>query len=76
MENIVLYCKSYEKDVHRVLKLKNSIEKYNKDNIPFYISIPKKDEQLFKNVLGTENYILVFDEIVTSTPVLDIPCLA
>lgn len=62
MENIILYCKSYEKDVHRVLKLKNSIEKYNKDDIPFYISIPKKDEQLFKDILGTKNYTLIFDE--------------
>ena len=47
MNNIILYCKSYAGDVQRVKKLKGSIEKYNKDNIPFYISCPKKDKQLF-----------------------------
>ena len=62
MHNLILYCKSYSEDVHRVKKLKTSIEMYNRDNIPFYISCPKKDEQLFKNILGTENYILIFDE--------------
>lgn len=62
MENIVLYCKSYKGDVERVKKLKDSIEKYNKDNIPFYVSCPKEDKQIFKDILGTENYILVNDE--------------
>jgi hypothetical protein len=37
MENIVLYCKSYDRDLDRVIELSNSIKKYNKDNIPFYI---------------------------------------
>ena len=32
MEKIILYCKSYRGDVQGVLRLKNSIEKFNKDN--------------------------------------------
>jgi hypothetical protein len=62
MHNLILYCKSYSGDVQRLKKLKESIEIYNKDNIPFYISCPKKDKQLFENILGKENYTLLFDE--------------
>lgn len=49
MENLVLYCKSYRNDLDRVEKLANSIQKYNKDNLNFYISVPKQDLDLFKN---------------------------
>ena len=30
--------------------------------IPFYISCPKQDKQLFKDILGKENYTLLLDE--------------
>ena len=62
MHNLILYCKSYAGDVQRVKKLKESIEKYNRDNIPFYISCPKQDKQLFEDTLGKENYTLLLDE--------------
>ena len=62
MHNVILYCKSYAGDVQSVKKLKTSIEKYNRDNIPFYISCPKKDKQLFEDTLGKENYTLILDE--------------
>ena len=64
MNKIVLYCKSYDKDVHRAKILLNSIIQYNVDSIPFYISVPEKDIKLFKNVLGTENYVLITDESI------------
>lgn len=61
---IVLYCKSFHRDVERVVNLWNSIQKYNKDNIPFYVSVPKNDINLFKskglpNVIEDES---VFNE--------------
>mgnify|MGYP003647724424 CR=1 FL=1 len=62
MENIVIYCKSYKNDVSRVEVLLASINKHNKDNIPFYVSVPKSDVSLFKNKLGTSNYNLLVDE--------------
>lgn len=62
MEDIVLYCKSYHKDVDRVINLFNSINKYNKDNIPFYISVPLSDINLFKSKLGATGYTLLTDE--------------
>ena len=75
MNNIVLYCKSYNKDVNRAKILLNSVDEFNKDRIPFYISTPTEDIQLFKNVLGSpigktetigeyERYKLITDEEV------------
>jgi len=48
MENIILFIKSYRGDLQRCVALAESIEKYNKDNIPFYISVPTDDIELFK----------------------------
>jgi hypothetical protein len=66
MDKLVLYCKSYDKDVHRAKILLDSIIKYNTDNIPFYISVPEKDIKLFESVLGTEYYTLISDESIDS----------
>jgi hypothetical protein len=62
MNELIIYCKSYNKDVDRAKILLESVLKYNKDNIPFYISVPSEDIQLFKNTLGTTGYILITDE--------------
>lgn len=59
MDKIVLYCKTYRGDLERVKVLSESIKKYNKDNIPFYISVPKQDFELFKAIEGAN---IVFDE--------------
>ena len=46
MEKFVIYCKSYRGDLERVKLLSETIEKHNKDNIPFIISVPEKDKYL------------------------------
>ena len=61
MEKIVLYCKSYRNDVNHVKYLLESINKYNKDNIPFYVSVPTDDMNLFKDTLGSDGYNLISD---------------
>lgn len=48
MNKLVLYCKSYSGDFERAKVLYQSIQKYNVDNIPFYISVPQRDVELFK----------------------------
>ena len=65
MKNIVLFTKSYKGDLDRCVELSKSIKKHNKDNIPFYISVPKEDIDLFKANLPhyTE---LIEDEKITS----------
>ncbi len=62
---IILFCKSYHHDVDRAKILFDSIQQHNKDHIPFYISIPKQDLELFQSKLGTDGWIAIFDEDLT-----------
>jgi len=62
MDKIVIYCKSYRNDVKIAKRLLESVNKYNKDNLPFYISVPSSDIQIFKDTLGEDGYTLIPDE--------------
>ncbi len=64
MNDIVIFCASFSRDIERVKILAESIYKYNEDKIPFYISVPSDNVQLFKNKLGTVGYHLITDEEV------------
>ena len=44
--NIILYCKSFSRDFPRLKRLHESIQKYNKDSIPFFISTPSSEKDL------------------------------
>jgi len=66
MDNLVLYCKSFHRDLDRVKILFESINKHNIDNIPFYISVPQTDLKLFKTHLNTPN--IIADEEIYSSP--------
>jgi hypothetical protein len=73
LNDIVLYCKSYRKDFLRLKRLLASIEQFNADAIPFYISTPASDKVLLEEVLGTKGYIWVADEsIVSANPKADL----
>ena len=56
MDNIALYCKSFDRDLNLVSNLIESINKHNVDNIPVYVSAPYKDLEKFQNV---KNNILI-----------------
>ena len=72
MKNFVLYCKSYRNDVLRVKRLTRSIQQYNQDKIPFYVSVPLVDFQLFEEQLAGLPVILINDEdIIRENPSLD-----
>jgi hypothetical protein len=64
MDNLVFLFKSHAPHVHYTKQLIETTAKHNKDNIPVYVSIPKHQEQLFKDVLGTSDYTMIFDEDV------------
>ena len=65
MRDIVLYCKSYSRDFLRLKRLLDSIEKFNKDRIPFFISTPEDQHQDLITILGNEkNYQWVSDESI------------
>lgn len=72
MEPFVLYCKSYSVDVKRVARLAETIRKYNVDKIPFFVSMPKADLQLFEQYLEDIDVSLLTDEaIIEANPAID-----
>ncbi len=70
MKDLVLYCKSYRRDFLRLKRLLVSIQKYNVDQIPFYISTPQDQCEELKNILGSNiDYHWVSDEsIIAANP--------
>jgi Family of unknown function (DUF6492) len=71
MEKFVLYCKSYRNDVTRVKRLVESVAKFNADGLPFYVSVPTCDRELFQSALAGKNVFLIQDEnIVAANPAL------
>ena len=64
MTNLVLYCKSYRKDFLRLKQLLGSIELFNKDQIPFYISTPADQYSDLVKIIGQDGYQWVSDESI------------
>jgi hypothetical protein len=68
----VLYCKSYRQDVLRVRKLATSVQRFNAQQLPFYVSVPGADLALFREHLSELHVELIPDsEIVAANPSLD-----
>jgi hypothetical protein len=71
MKKFILYCKSYRNDVLRIKRLAESIEKFNLEQIPFYVSVPSSDMELFQDALDGRLVILIPDEsIIAANPAL------
>lgn len=49
--NLIIFTKSYRGDLARCVELSKSIQTHNKDNIPYYVSVPEEDVELFKEKL-------------------------
>lgn len=72
MKPFVLYCKSYRTDLKRVVRLTHSIQKHNRDNIPFYVSVPQLDLALFEeNLQGLKVKLLADESIIACNPDID-----
>lgn len=69
MKDIVLYCKTYSRDFLRLKRLLESIDQFNQDKIPFYISTPQDQRAELTAILGDVNYQWVSDEsIIAANP--------
>nr|CBA26348.1 hypothetical protein Csp_E34360 [Curvibacter putative symbiont of Hydra magnipapillata] len=69
MKRFVIYCKSYSTDVKRVLRLTQSLEQFNVEDIEFIVSCPKNDRVLFAQYLRERKVTLIDDEeIILSNP--------
>lgn len=69
-----LYCKSYRSDLRRVVRLARSINQFNHERLPFYISVPRSDVNLFKEALAPYPALVIEDEsILAETAYADRP---
>ena len=59
---IVLYNKTFSRDFTRTKRLLESINEYNIDDIPFFISCPKLERNQLETTIGTEGYEFIADE--------------
>ena len=67
MQEITLYCKSYRTDLNRVLRLAASVRKHNRERLPFHISVPATDLELFRSHLKGDDVIFHADEEILET---------
>jgi hypothetical protein len=69
LKDLVLYCKSYRNDFLRLKRLLSSIERFNAEKLPFYISTPRADKAELIKIIGDTGYLWVADEdIVAANP--------
>ncbi len=61
MHNFILFCKTYRGDQSRFELLLESIKRYNAANIPFYVSVPQEDLEIFSQY-AESGVILITDE--------------
>jgi hypothetical protein len=73
MRKLSLYCKSFRRDLLRAGYLAASIDRYNRGGLPFYMSVPAGDLEVFRQHLAGRNVNLLSDEsIIAANPKHDI----
>jgi len=69
MKKLALYCKSYRTDLLRVMRLVDSVSRFNEEELPFFLSVPEEDFQLFREHIGANFVQLITDEeILKASP--------
>jgi len=61
---LVLFCKSYSVDLKRLVRLAQSIQKFNVEKIPFYVSVPMLDKALFEEHLVGLDVKVISDNFI------------
>lgn len=64
MQKIVLFCKSYAKDMFRARRMAESVLRFNVEAIPLYISVPENDLDGFKSFFADIPGNFVTDESI------------
>lgn len=68
MEKVVLFCKSYDKDMLRARRLAESVLRFNSDALPLYLCVPRKELPAFRECFaGIPCHFLVDEEILDET---------
>ncbi len=73
MKDLVLYCKSYRRDFLRLKRLYESIQRFNRDSITFYVSTPECDKKELYQLMPDDSFKWIADEdIILANPKLTI----
>lgn len=73
MSDIVVFCKSYHRDLERAAVMADSVRRFNRDSLPLYISVPEADLEMFQQRIGMEGVNWLCDEdVIRANPVLDL----
>jgi len=64
MEKLVIFCKSYSKDLLRARRMALSVQRFNRDNLALYLSVPSTDLDEFKRQFGSIPCNFLTDEQV------------
>jgi len=73
MSNIVIFCKSYQRDLERAAVMAESVRRFNCDGLPLYISVPQTDLEMFQQRIGMDGVNWLCDEdIIRANPELDV----
>ncbi len=67
MKPFALYCKSYHTDLRRVVRLVHSVREFNRDHLPFHLSVPRSELALFSEHLAGLDVELHADEDILRT---------
>ncbi len=67
-----LFCKSFADDLDRFKDLIDSIDRYNTEKLPFFVSVPESDLELFKPLLSQISYakLLTDEDLLTQSNAL------
>ncbi len=72
MRDLVFFCKTYRQDVLRARQLVRSVERFNTEGIPLYVSVPSSDLGLFREHCANLACELIADEeVIAANPALD-----
>lgn len=72
MKPFALYCKSYSTDLKRIARLARSVQQFNQQNLPFYVSVSRSELPLFREHLHEMGVELIADEdILAASPRID-----
>jgi hypothetical protein len=71
--SLSLFCKSHRLDLSRVVRLAHSIKVFNLENLPFFVSVPVNDIQLFREYLNEFTLTVLSDEeIISKNSLIDL----
>jgi hypothetical protein len=73
MKPFALYCKSYSTDLYRVVRLAQSVERFNAQGLDFFVSVPEAELPLFREHLaGLKLTLLADEDILRASPRIDL----